>query len=625
MGKKDKMARADERGDLLSKKQRKALEAREAELAAELARREAKAAKKASKKSKGKKKGKPVETVAVVDVPSELKPERATVATALADVKAKKAKSPKATVEAAADEALATPGSEGAHIAAATAKAAATEASDDDTDEQIKARVKGKRDRRAELAAAFDSIDRDDEAAVKAYNDELASLGGGKFATSNATKAATSAKLMAKDANGRPAFAMTEEGDVVPHPAAEAAQVIVDKFNEQYAMIDSATGGALTEHVERSREAAQVVEPVETERGTIYQAGSVDNDDHDLVASGEIILADDFAKPSEAPKADFDTNGNGQYLVKRPSDGKLVGYTRATTYIACLEDTSMLTKWKMRVLLEGVAINDTPTDRGDFAGDPVVGVMRDLIHRRDVTIAKALKQDRKGKLGIGELASHVNGAWADYKKAVNKIADDLLEVGGAHEKAQKGTDLHEYTEVLDRHGIDAVGKLLEEGAIAPADFADVVAYRDALDAAGIKIVTEHIEQVVVNHDLKVAGRLDRVAMVKFPGAQRAVRCVLDLKTGRVDLGVGKIAQQLDVYANAKGYDLNTHEEVDLKLNRTKAILVHLPAGSAKATVHVVDLTAGHKANALAAQVRAWRNEGKRAIDLKTDLATAVSE
>lgn len=630
MGKKDKAAKPVE----LSKKERKALEAREAELAAELAKREAKAAKKkAKKKSKGyepsvadqhlaeriaepsAKKGKKakVEKPAPKPASEAATAPMPTVADALAERRAKKG-SAKGRTAAAAERVIAEGGSEGAIVSAITAKAAAADAADDETDEQIKARVSAKRARRAELAALFDSVDRDDEAAVKAYNDEVAALGGGNFVSSNATKAANdekvkaprkskAAKLAEKDADGRPANYPTADGDVAEHPA------------------------------------AQVAEPVETEDGTVYQVGSAEEAERvldaldDAVASLDADEADgmgvspetadkvhDFAMPSDVPLVDFETNGNGQYKIKRPSDGKIVGYTRATTYINNLEDQSALTKWKMRMLLEGVAINDTPDERGTYSGDPVVSTMRDLIHRRDLAIAKARKQDRKGKLDHGELATYVNGAWADFKRAVNELAEELLETGGVHEKANKGTDIHALCEVYDREGIDAVGDMLTEGKITPADLADVEAYAAAIKRAGIVIDRDNIEQVVVNHDLKVAGRLDRTGLVKFPGAQRAVRCVIDIKTGRIDLGAGKIAQQLELYAGAEGYDLNTHETRDLKLSRTKAVVVHLPAGTGECFVHPVDLTLGRRGNKLSGEVRAWRNEGKKAIEHKVDLA-----
>lgn len=337
----------------------------------------------------------------------------------------------------------------------------------------------------------------------------------------------------------------------------------------------------------------------------------------------------EFAKPSEAPAVDFETNGLGQYKVKRPTDGKMVGYTRATTYISVLEDTTALTKWKMRILLEGVVAAETPDAEGKM-DEPVTAKVRDLLHNRDLAIVKARKADRKGKLQPGQLATLIDGAWGDFKRALDRLADEVFEIGGGREAATKGTDIHALCELYDAEGMDAVQEKLEAGEITPADFADVEAYADACRRLGLKVVAT--EQVIVNDDLKVAGRLDRIYLAKLPEIRdpktgeilrvadaRAKRYVGDLKTGRVDYGQAKIAQQIRMYAESQAYDLDTHERTSHGANRTTGLLIHLPVGSAKATVHIVDLAAGGRGNKLAGEVRAFRNEGKKAINLKIDL------
>lgn len=342
-------------------------------------------------------------------------------------------------------------------------------------------------------------------------------------------------------------------------------------------------------------------------------------------ASTPVESAVEFAKPSEAPKVDFEVNGNGQYKVKRPSDGRMVGYTRTTTYIDCLEDKTTLTKWKMRMLLEGVAAAEEPGER-----EGVTSKIRELAHRRDVAITKARKQDRKGKLQPGQLAMLVDGAWGDFKKAMDALADEVFELGGGREAATKGTDIHALCELYDAEGMDAVQEKLDAGEITPADFADVEAYADACRRLGLKVVAS--EQVIVNDDLKVAGRLDRIYLAKLPEIRdpktgevlreadtRAKRYVGDLKTGRVDYGQAKIAQQIRMYAESSAYDLDTHERSSHGANRTVGLLIHLPAGAAKATVHIVDLATGGRGNKLAGEVRAFRSEGKKAINLGIDL------
>lgn len=604
MGKKNKTAEAAP----LSKKERKALKAREAQLAAELAERDAakkadkrekKAAKKAlansdksnAKAAKKGKKDRPLSLAeqAAADAKAEREARRAAkkaakagdmtldedaAAIAVAGV----VKAEKKAAKADLDQAL-------AEVDAKIAEASTPEAQAD-IDAEIKARVQAKRDERLREAQRDVETNGQVARARKAAKDMPPTesdhvLGTREKSTLEKATAAFDKAEAEADAKSRVAQAVD---------AVIAASTIAEKSE------------AMDEAV-----AAMVAEVVETDHGREF-------------AVGESVTADEFGKPSEAPKSDFETNGNGQYKVARPTDGKLVGYTRVTTYIACLEDRTALEEWKARILLEGVAAIET---NALVDGYSIVARVNDFIHRRDVTIAKARKADRKGKLGHGELATYVDGAWSDFKRALDALADEVFEVGGGREKATKGTDIHELCAIAARDGIQPIADKLAAGEITPADLADVEAFLDAIARLGAKIID--VERVVVNDDLKVAGRLDYTAMVKLPGEQRARRRVMDLKTGRVDYGTGKIAQQLDMYAGATGYDLDTHEREDLKLDRAKGILIHLPAGTGKATVHVADLTLGRKGNRLAAEVRAWRNEGKRAIDLKVDVLEEIAK
>lgn len=356
----------------------------------------------------------------------------------------------------------------------------------------------------------------------------------------------------------------------------------------------------------------------------------------DISGESEAPAPVEFASPSEsAQRAEFRENGNRQYVVKRKRDGKEVGYTRVTTYIDALEDKTMLTAWKMRMLLEGVAVADEQAATGERAESPTVKI-RDLAHRRDVAIAKARKADRKGKLVPGQLATLVDGAWGDFKKAMNELADDLFEVGGGREAATKGTDIHNLCDIHDRDGMQAIDAMLEAGEITPTDHADVAAYAAAVRAMGLKVV--FAEQTVVDHENQIAGRLDRVYLGKlpevrdpktdeviYPGDTRARRYVGDIKTGRVDLGAGKIAQQIRKYAESEAYDLETQESSSHGANRSYGLLIHVPAGTGTATVHLVDLNVGAAGNKIVAEVRSFRNTGKKAITLGVDLAAAPSE
>lgn len=442
-----------------------------------------------------------------------------------------------------------------------------------------------------------DSVPRDRPELVDAYN-VLIGARGGHYITSDDERAAIADRL----------------GGAVG-PEAKADKPRKPKADEIVVTVD---GEALAAPAEPVTIAEHEVVEVETERGREFAVGEA------VAVTPAPDL--DFVSPSDAPPV-LETNGLGRYKIKRPSDGKLVGYTRVTTYIDNLEDKSALTKWKLRILLEGLAINEVEVGtraEGDTLPPHLLAELRDAVHAREVAVAKAHKASRKGKLKAGELGEIIDAALSEYKRTADRIAEAALELGGVKDAARKGTDLHALCELHDLEGIDAVSAKLEAGEITPADFDDVLAYARALEAAGVKIIREHVEQVVVNDELKVAGRLDRVALYRFPGTQRAVRCVLDIKSGRLDFGTGKIAQQLELYACAQGYDLATHERIDLKLSRTKALVMHLPAGKATATLHEVDLVAGRRGNKLSGEVRSWRNEGRKAILLTTDLADPVA-
>lgn len=542
-------------------KKRAKLEAREAEIRAELARR----AEKKSKKSKGKKSKGGKKKSAAAEEATRIDP--ATLGEMTIEAEAPIAPEPEASAEKSAHEKYLE------DVGALHAIA---------SDETAKPKA------RANAQAELDRLRAEGEERIAARDAKRAK---GEPESDAEIKARVTAKREARE--------RAERLREMQRDTEENGQI--GKVRKSMSKAEKV---ALDKTVEAVEAIAQVVGEVETETGRIFEAGSAE-------------AVESFGQPSEAPRADFEVNGNGQYKVKRESDGKLVGYTRVTTYIACLEDTKTLTDWKMRILLEGVATAD-----GGEADDTVTDRVRALVHNRDVAIAKARKADRKGKLEPGTLGPIVNAAWAEFKRGMNALADEVFEIGGGREKATKGTDIHALCDLYDREGIVAVGDLLTEGKITPADMADVEAYAEAMRKLGAKVI--EAERVVVNDELKVAGRLDRVVMVKLPGETRARRRVLDIKTGRVDYGAGKIAQQIEMYSGSKGYDLDTHEREDLKLDRTKGILLHLPAGEGRATAHVVDLTLGRRGNKLAGEVRAWRSEGKRAIDLKADVLAELA-
>jgi hypothetical protein len=578
--------------DALTKKARKKLEAREAELAAKLA--EKKAAKKAKKKG---------------DAPAAPAP----MTKEQRDAAAPKAEA--ATPEeriATADRVLEEGGSEGA------------------MDSARKAKVTAKRELRELGAAAYAELDRSDSDAVVAYNARFAEVTG-MWATSDATKEEMRQRLTRDDVPaGDTKLAAAKHGSVESFTKDQIETPPADFDIMQD--IAAVAGPALAAELDR-----QVAEVVETETGSIIAVGS----EKTVVGSPEVVKADaaagfTFAQPSEAaPELEEGRNGYKIMVLKEdgtPDPRTVRQFTRVTSYIGVLEDKTNLEKWKLRKLLEGVALNEetvagavgaqSPTPV-TFAPDLFTSLVRDAVHNRDVAVAKARKADRKGKLEAGELGDRIAEAEKAFKDRLNAIAEEALELGGVHEAANKGTDIHALCDLYDTEGMAAVNDLLKAEKISPADHADVVAYATVMSEAGIKVLESEV--VVVHDGLKRAGRLDRIVLAKLPGMQRAVRMVADIKTGSIDYGQAKLAQQLEAYASSRGYDLTTGERRDLKLSRKVGIVIHLPQGKAKASIYPVDLTIGAKGNKLAGEVRAFRNEGRKAVDFDTDLAKGTGE
>lgn len=241
----------------------------------------------------------------------------------------------------------------------------------------------------------------------------------------------------------------------------------------------------------------------------------------------------------------------GQYLII-PVGGKTPeAHTRVTTFSSTLDDRYGLEKWAQRMAAVGFTLRP-------------------------------------------DLLAGVAACRADDKAAIDKLCAQAKEAAAASAKANLGTALHGMCERVD---------LGEEFHIpAPWD-ADVAAYRATLEAAGIEIVPGMVERYVVVPQYKLGGKLDRI--VSF--GSKPMIC--DLKTGAsLDYSWGTIAVQLACYANAETlYDGKAQKHSPMPdVDKETALVVHLPAGRARCTLHFVDIKAGWDAAQRAAWVRLWR-------------------
>lgn len=252
---------------------------------------------------------------------------------------------------------------------------------------------------------------------------------------------------------------------------------------------------------------------------------------------------------------------------------RLNSYTRATTFVGSLEDGYHIEKWKMRLVAEGVAANEH-----------LMLAIYSVIEDRDPDDPESVKA---------------------AKKALDELADKAFVAAGGDSSSTKGTAVHLLTEKVD------AGKKL--GAVPSAYKGDLDAYRDVVEREGLGIVA--IEKRLVHDDLKIAGTTDRLYLVMSDG-----RVVIgDVKTGsRIDLGIGKIAQQLAVYSRCEEYDLETGVRTPLDVDQHVGVVIHLPVGTGTASAEWLNLDLGWKGVQLSGGVREFRKLKLKDFQITTE-------
>ena len=245
-------------------------------------------------------------------------------------------------------------------------------------------------------------------------------------------------------------------------------------------------------------------------------------------------------------KVEIDRDRYGRPLVIPPKGGKPVAYTRATTIANSLDDASALVAWKMRMAAIG------------------------LTTRPDILLSISAAQEDK--------------------MAVNSLIEDAMQVAGANKAANIGTAIHSFAERLD---------LGQDLGVVPDEWApDIKAYGHATKILNNKF----IEQFSVLDKYKIAGTPDRV--VEYKGEL----FIADIKTGRVD-HPNNIAIQLAIYANGLPYDSATATRGTWgEVNKDKAIIIHLPAGTGTCRLMWIDIKEGFKGLQFAMKARQWRDQ-----------------
>lgn len=266
-----------------------------------------------------------------------------------------------------------------------------------------------------------------------------------------------------------------------------------------------------------------------------------------LFSTAEIKAA--IEPPTPKKRMEPPRDGHGRYRIVL--DGRERSFTRATTVASTLDDTFALTKWKQRKAMFG------------------------FMKRPD----------------LFALAHHLT---EDQKAECDNLVDQAMEAAGSTMSANLGTAMHGVLEWHDAGEPCQVPEFLGE---------DFVAYKNMLKKSGIEMSPEHIERIVVLHDLMVAGTFDR--LVSLFGELY----VFDLKTGQsLDWSWPAIAVQLSLYSRADTiYDpaTRTHSPMP-KVNQDWGLICHLPVGCGECTLHWVDLNAGWEAVSHSMWARRWR-------------------
>ncbi len=259
-----------------------------------------------------------------------------------------------------------------------------------------------------------------------------------------------------------------------------------------------------------------------------------------------------------APDTEIPRDRYGRPLVTPEGGGRPVAYTRCTTFVGCLEDQYALQAWMQRMVALG------------------------LSDRPDLQLAVAAHRGEKKKL--------------------DEICTDAREYAKATAAATTGTALHALTEKLDR-GEDV-------GVVPDSYLPDLAAYQATTEP----LTAVHIEQFCVLDPFKIGGTPDRI--VRYRGKTY----IADVKTGSIEYGIGKIAMQLAVYARSKAYHHPSGERCPHGAELDRGLIIHLPAGEGRCTLHWVDLDAGWEGVKLCKAVRQWR--GHRFADLTEPFTTA---
>ncbi len=261
-----------------------------------------------------------------------------------------------------------------------------------------------------------------------------------------------------------------------------------------------------------------------------------------------------------------------RYVLPHPDSGNPVSWTRATTLKGALEDKEGLISWKQRIAVQGA---------GRLPGH----------------VAK-----------VNEIQAEIEACtdWKNKKALKDQLAAVLEEVhqaGGGNDGADRGTQAHTLAEWADAGRLDEVRHLATD-----SELADLQAYLDTCDSAGIARPSNWLERITVNTQVDTAGTLDRI--VRMPDGTLRIG---DYKSQKdFTFGYLAVAAQLAQYAHADAMlDPDTDTWMPMPdVDKEVGIVMHVPVGSATCTLIEIDLVAGWRAAQTAYLVRELRSQGR---------------
>lgn len=277
-----------------------------------------------------------------------------------------------------------------------------------------------------------------------------------------------------------------------------------------------------------------------------------------------------------APKPAFDNWG--RYILRLPGEPKARGRTRVTTFIKTLDQGDGLIAWKATACMIGALRN--PGLHAKWAA----------------------------------LFAESTDPWyasEDLKKRCKKLVDECADHGGAQSRADLGTALHSMVDLVARG---------EQPELVSPYREDVEAWVRALDGAQLTALPDWTEVTVYIEPYDLVGTFDGLYWQLGPQDEASRRMILgDLKTETsTDYKALAHAAQLAAYSLATHriiWPANPDDEAILEplpdFDRQTGLIIHLPAGEARCTLHAVDLEQGRQALEIAANIRRLDAQRKR--------------